>query len=204
MGINSLIATSDGDKVANPKMFKAKYRKLRKAQKALSRKQKGSRNREKARVKVARVHQEITDTRLDFLHKLTTQLIRDNQVIAVEDLSVKNMVKNHKLAQAISDASWSELIRQLEYKALWHGRDLVKIDKWFPSSKRCANCGQVVDKLPLSIRSWDCPNCGVSHDRDINASVNIKAAGLAVLVCGVTVRPEESKSRKASARKQKP
>jgi len=203
VGINSLIATSDGNKVVNPKTFKAKYRKLRKVQKALSRKQKGSKNREKARVKVARIHQEISDTRLDFLHKLTTQLIRDNQVIAVEDLSVKNMIKNHSLAQAISDASWGELMRQLEYKALWYGRNLVKIDKWFPSSKRCSNCGHVVDTLPLSIRSWDCPKCGANHDRDVNASVNIKAAGLAVLVCGATVRPEESKSRKAGAMKQK-
>ncbi len=113
------------------------------------------------------------------------------------------MVKNHKLARAISDANWSELVRQLEYKADWYGRELIKIDRYFPSSKRCSNCGHIVEKLPLNIREWDCPECAAHHDRDINASVNILAAGLAVSVCGATVRPEESKSRKAGALKQK-
>ena len=203
LGITSLIALSNGEKVANPKTFKAKRRKLRKVQKALNRKQKGSNNRHKARLKVAKVHAEISDARHDFLHKLTTRLVRENQVIAVEDLSVKNMVKNHKLALAISDASWSELVRQLEYKCNWYGRTFVKIDRWFPSSKRCGHCGHVVDKLPLNIREWDCPKCNTHHDRDLNAAKNILAAGLAVNVCGATVRPEESKSRKASAKKQK-
>ncbi|NET59383.1 MAG: IS200/IS605 family element transposase accessory protein TnpB [Symploca sp. SIO2E6] len=204
LGITNLITTSDGDKTANPKPLKAKYRKLRKVQKALSRKQKGSRNREKARLNVARIHAQIVDSRTDFIHKLTTQLIRDNQVIVVEDLAVKNMIKNHKLAGSISDASWLELVRQLEYKSEWYGRELVKIDRWFPSSKRCSNCGHIVEKMPLNIRQWECPECGAEHDRDINASVNILAAGLAVSVCGATVRPEESKSRKAGAMKQKP
>ncbi len=204
LGITSLIATSDGDKVANPKTFQAKYRKLRRAQKALSCKQKGSRNREKARLKVARIHAQIVDARTDFLHKLTTQLIRDNQVIAVEDLAVKNMVKNHKLANSITDASWSELVRQLEYKSEWYGRELVKIDRWFPSSKRCSNCGHIVEKMPLDIRQWECRECGTNHDRDVNASLNILAAGLAVSVCGATIRPEQSKSVKAGAKKQKP
>jgi len=203
LGITSLIALSNGEKVANPKAFKAKRRKLRKAQKALSRKKKGSNNRHKARLKVAKVHAEISDARNDFLHKLTTRLVRENQMIAVEDLSVKNMVKNHKLALAISDASWSELVRQLEYKCDWYGRTFVKIDRWFPSSKRCGHCGHIVDKLPLNIREWDCPKCNTHHDRDINAAKNILAAGLAVNVCGATVRPEESKSRKAGAKKQK-
>ncbi|MCY7332254.1 MAG: transposase [Pseudanabaena sp. CAN_BIN31] len=203
LGITSLIALSNGEKVANPKAFKAKRRKLRKVQKALSRKKKGSNNRHKARLKVAKVHAEISDARHDFLHKLTTRLVRENQVIAVEDLSVKNMVKNHKLALAISDASWSELVRQLEYKCDWYGRTCIKIDRWFPSSKRCSHCGHVVDKLPLNIREWDCPKCNTHHDRDLNAAKNILAAGLAVNVCGATVRPEESKSRKASAKKQK-
>jgi len=203
LGITSLIGLSNGEKVANPKVFKAKRRKLRKVQKSLSRKKKGSNNRHKARLKVAKVHAEISDARNDFLHKLTTRLVRENQVIAVEDLSVKNMVKNHKLALAISDASWSELVRQLEYKCNWYGRTFVKIDRWFPSSKRCGHCGHVVDKLPLNIREWDCPKCDTHHDRDINAAKNILAAGLAVNVCGATVRPEESKSRKADARKQK-
>jgi putative transposase len=203
LGITSLIALSNGEKVANPKAFKAKRRKLRKAQKVLSRKKKGSNNRHKARLKVAKVHAEISDARNDFIHKLTTRLVRENQMIAVEDLSVKNMVKNHKLALAISDASWGELVRQLEYKCDWYGRTFVKIDRWFPSSKRCGHCGHIVDKLPLNIREWDCPNCSTHHDRDINAAKNILAAGLAVNVCGATVRPQESKSRKAGAKKQK-
>jgi putative transposase len=204
LGITSLIATSNGDKIANPKSFKAKRHKLRKAQKALSRKQKGSKNRAKARLKVAKVHAQISDARKDFLHKLTTQLVRENQVIAVEDLAVKNMVKNHKLALAICDASWGELVRQLEYKCDWYGRQFVKIDRWFPSSKRCGNCGLIVDKLPLQVREWDCPSCDAHHDRDVNAAKNILAAGLAVSVCGATVRPEQSKSVKAGATKQKP
>ncbi len=204
LGITSLITLSNGEKVANPKTFKAKRRKLRKVQKALSRKQKGSNNRHKARLKVAKVHAEISDVRNDFLHKLTTRLVRENQTIAAEDLAVKNMIKNRKLSLAISDASWGELIRQLEYKCGWYGRNFVKIERWFPSSKRCGNCGHIVDKLPLNIREWDCPKCDTHHDRDINASKNILAAGLAVNVCGATIRPEQSKSVKASAMKQKP
>lgn len=209
LGITSLLALSTGEKIANPKGFKAKYRKLKRAQKALSRKQKGSNNRHKAILKVARVHQSIADARIDNLHKLTTRLVRENQTIAVEDLAVKNLVKNRKLALAISDASWGELVRQLEYKCDWYGRTLIKIDRWFPSSKRCFECGHIVEKLPLNIREWDCPKCGTHHDRDINAAKNILAAGLAVSVCGATVRPEQSKSVRAGAKtlkgkKQKP
>jgi putative transposase len=204
LGVTSLIATSNGDKIANPKHFKRLRKKLKRVQKTLSRKQKGSNNQYKARLQVARVHAQITDARTDFLHKLTTQLVRENQTIVVEDLAIKNLLKNHKLALAISDASWGELIRQLAYKCQWYGRELIKIDRWFPSSKRCGNCGHIVDKLPLNIREWECPKCGVNHDRDINASKNILAAGLAVKVCGATVRPEESKSRRAGAMKQKP
>jgi putative transposase len=203
LGVTSLIATSNGDKVANPKQFRNHHIRLRLAQKRLTRKQKGSKNREKARVKVAQIHLEISDSRKDFLHKLTTQLVRENQTIAVETLSVKNMVKNHKLALSISDSGWGEFVRQLDYKCRWYGRVLVKIDRWFPSSKRCSHCGHIVDKMPLNIRSWICPQCGTDHDRDINASKNILAAGLAVSVCGATVRPDESKSRKAGAMKQK-
>ena len=194
LGITSLVALSDGEKIVNPKGFNAKRRKLKKAQKALSRKQKGSNNRYKARLKVAKVHQEISDARQDFLHKLTTRLVRENQTIAVEDLAVKNMIKNRKLALSISDASWGKLVRQLEYKCDWYGRTLVKIDRWFPSSKRCAECGHIVEKLPLDVRQWDCPKCETHHDRDVNAAKNILAAGLAVKVCGASVRPERRKS----------
>ncbi|NEO37242.1 MAG: IS200/IS605 family element transposase accessory protein TnpB [Moorea sp. SIOASIH] len=211
LGISSLITTSDGDKITNPKHFKRLKKRLAKYQKALSRKQKGSNNRDKARLKVARVHAQIKDARRDFTHKLTTQLVRENQLIAFEDLAVKNMVKNHKLAQVISDANWAEIIRQIKYKSQWYNREAISIDKWFPSSKLCSVCLNRVDSLPLNIRQWDCPSCNTHHDRDINASINILAAGLAVSVCGATVRPEESKSRKAGAknspkgrRKQKP
>ncbi len=190
LGITSLITLSDGSKVSNPKTFNAKYKKLRKAQKALSRKVKGSSNRQKARLQVAKVHAQISDARKDFLHKVTTQLIRDNQTIVIEDLAVKNMVKNHKLARAISDASWGELVRQLTYKAEWYGRTLIKIDRWFPSSKRCNSCGYVVDKLPLNIREWTCSKCSAVHDRDINAAINVLAAGLAVSASGASVRPK--------------
>ncbi|HAA32429.1 MAG TPA: transposase [Cyanobacteria bacterium UBA8553] len=144
---------------------------------------------------------------------MTTRLVRENQTIAVEDLAVKNLMKNHKLAGAIADASWSQLVRQLEYKCLWAGRTLVKIDRWFPSSKRCGYCGHIVDKLPLDVREWDCPECGTHHDRDINAAQNILAAGLAVIVCGANVRPDRhepegqlrnSPERSRRGKKQKP
>jgi len=195
-GITSLVTTSDGEKVANPKHFERLRRKLRRVQKALSRRQKGSNNREKARREVAKVQARIADARKDFLHQLTTRLVRENQTIAVEDLAVANMVKNHKLARAISDAGWGELVRFLEYKCQWYGRTLVKVDRWFPSSKRCGNCGYTLNQLPLSIREWDCPSCNTTHCRDTNAAQNILAAGLAVIsgntdeVCGARVRPD--------------
>jgi putative transposase len=204
LGITSLFTTSDGVKVSNPKHFNKLHKKLRLAQKSLSRKNKGSKNREKARVKVAKIQAKIADCRRDHTHKLTTQLIRENQTIVVEDLAVKNMVKNHKLARVISDANWGELVRQLDYKASWYGRGLIKIDRWFPSSKRCSNCGYIAERMPLNIREWDCPKCNSHHDRDINASINILAAGLAVSICGATIRAEQSKSVKPGAKKQKP
>jgi putative transposase len=209
-GVSSLISTSDGDKIANPKHFNRLYQKLSVAQKELSRKTKGSNNRHKARLEVARIHAKIKDARTDFLHKLTTDLVRNNSLIAIEDLAVRNMVRNHKLARSISDAAWGEMFRQLEYKCEWYGRKLVKIDRFFPSSKRCNHCGFVMDKLPLDIRSWDCPSCKTTGiDRDINAGKNILAAGQAVIVCGADVRPDnhsvKGQLRKTSrGRKQKP
>ncbi|PSF32950.1 transposase [Aphanothece hegewaldii CCALA 016] len=186
LGIREMLVTSDGKKISNPKHLKQHYRRLRSAQKSLLRKQKGSKNRDKARIKVALIHAQISDTRKDHLHKLTTQLVRENQTIVVENLAVKNMVKNHKLAQSISDASWGEITRQISYKCRWYGRNYIEIDRWFPSSKRCSDCGYVVEKMPLSVREWDCPNCGTSHDRDINASKNI----LAAFSCGVSLWSE--------------
>ena len=210
VGVSSLISTSDGEKIANPKHFNKLYQKLKVAQKELSRKTKGSSNRHKARLKVAKIHAKIKDARTDFLHKLTTDLVKNNSLIAIEDLAVRNMVKNHKLARSISDAAWGEMFRQLEYKCEWYGRKLVKIDRFFPSSKRCNHCGYVVEKLPLDIRSWDCPSCGtIGIDRDVNAGKNILAAGLAVTVCGADIRPDnhrvKGQLRKTSnGKKQKP
>ena len=201
VGVTSLITTSDGEKISNPKHFNRLYQKLKAAQKELSRKTKDSNNRDKARLKVAKIHAKIKDARTDFLHKLTTNLVRENSVIAIEDLAVRNMVKNHKLARSISDASWGEFFRQLEYKSQWYERKLVKIDRFFPSSKRCHHCGFVMDKLPLDVRSWDCPSCETKGvDRDINAGKNILAAGLAVIVCGADIRPD-SHSVKGRLRK---
>jgi putative transposase len=204
VGMTSWIATSNGEKIASPKHVKRLRRKLKRVQKALSRKQKGSNNRHKAQRQVAKVHAQITDARKDFLQKLTTQLVRENQTIVVEDLPIKNRVLNPKLALSMSDASWGELIRQLAYKCQWYGRELIKIERRFPSAKRCGNCGHIFNKMSLNISEWECPQCRVNHDRDINASKNILAAGLAVSVCGATVRAEESKSRKPGAMKQKP
>ncbi|AFZ34199.1 transposase, IS605 OrfB family [Stanieria cyanosphaera PCC 7437] len=199
-GLTSLLSTSDGEKITNPKHFNRLYRKLSVAQKKLSRKTKGSSNRERARLKVARIHAKIKDARTDFLHKLTTRLVRLYSLIAIEDLAVRNIVKNHKLARSISDAAWGEMRAQLEYKCEWYGRKLVKIDRFFPSSKRCHHCGFVMDKLPLNIRSWDCPSCKTTDiDRDINAGKNILAAGLAVIVCGADIRPDNHKVKGASA-----
>ena len=183
VGIKHLLVTSDGEKIDNPKYFAKYEKKLAKAQKALSRKQKGSNNRTKARLKVARIHAKIKDCRLDNLHKLSRRIINENQVICVEKLRIKNLVKNPKLAKHISDCSWGAFVRQLEYKADWGGRTLVKIDQFYPSSKRCSNCGYTLGFLKLDTREWVCPECGVTHDRDINASINIRTAGLVGIAC---------------------
>lgn len=187
-GITSLLALSTGEKIVNPKHEKRDRARLRRAQQALDRRVKGSANREKARRRVAKIYGRIADRRRDFLHKLSTRLINENQVICIEDLSVRTMVRNHSLARAIADASWYELRRQLEYKADWYGRTVVAIDQWYPSSKTCSACGVIVEKLSLNMRIWTC-RCGATHDRDVNAAKNILAAGLAVAACGDGVRP---------------
>jgi putative transposase len=180
-GLDHLLTLSTGEKVANPRHARRDRKKLAKAQRELSRKAKGSNNRAKARMKVARVHARIADRRRDHLHKLSTRLIRENQALAIEDLTVRTMVTNHSLARAISDAAWTELRTMLEYKAQWYERDLLLVDRWFPSSKLCSTpgCAHMNDKMPLNVRSWTCPQCGIAHDRDVNAAKNILAAGRA-------------------------
>ena len=187
VGIKDLFVTSAGFKSGNPR-HTAKYAaKLAKYQRRLAKKKLGSKNRLKAKVKVARIHAKIADGRLDNLHQLSHRLVNENQVICAENLAVKNMIKNPKLAKHIADASWGEFTRQLAYKANWAGRTYVEIDRFFPSSKRCSCCGFVKDKLLLDVRSWECPECGTTHDRDLNAAQNILAAGLAVLAFGENV-----------------
>ncbi|MFG2582679.1 RNA-guided endonuclease InsQ/TnpB family protein [Streptomyces malaysiensis] len=193
-GITSLVTLSTGEKVTNPKHERRDRARLAKAQRELSRKARGSANREKARRRVAKVHARIADRRRDFLHKLSTRLVRENQTVVIEDLTVRNLLKNGKLARAISDASWTELRSMLEYKCAWHRRELVTVDRWFPSSKLCGACGTVREKLPLNVREWTC-DCGAVHDRDVNAARNILAAGLAASACGDGVRPQRESSR---------
>ena len=205
LGLKSMLITSDGHTYGNPKFFAKDEKKLAKAQRRHAKKKKGGKNRRKAQQKVARIHARIADRRKDYQHKLSTQIIRENQVVCVESLSVKNMVQNHSLAKAISDVGWSEFIRQLEYKAEWYGRTPVRIDKWYPSSKRCFDCGHILDSLTLDVRHWICPECGVSHDRDINAARNILAVGLTASACGEMIRPGAAKAnRGASPRSRKP
>jgi putative transposase len=197
LGLKSFLITSDGEIIANPKYYARDEKKLAKAQRKHARKKKGSKNREKARKKVAKLHARIADTRRDFQHQVSTKLIRENQVICLETLNVKGMLQNHCLAKAISDVGWGGFVRQLEYKAKWYGRTLIKIDRWYPSSKACSDCGHILDSLTLDVREWVCPECSVCHDRDINAACNILAAGRAALACGGTVRRDEVRASHA-------
>lgn len=192
LGLKDVVATSDGWKSGNPKHLGKSLRRLKLEQRRLSRKEKGSANWHKQRRRVARVQSRVRDQRHDFLHQLTTRLVRRYDTICCESLATKNMVRNHKLAQAISDVGWGKLVGMLRYKCEWYSKTLIEVDRWLPSTKTCSerSCGHVVESLGLSVRRWSCPACGADHDRDTNASVNILAIGTMVAARGEGVRPE--------------
>jgi putative transposase len=174
LGLKTFAVLSDGTKIKSPRPLKGALTRLKRAQQSHSRKQKGSCNRRKASLRVTKIHARVVNVRKDFLHKITTKLAKTKSTIVIEDLNVRGMVRNHLLARNISDSGWGEFRRQLEYKTVWYGSKLVVADRWFPSSKLCSDCGYKLEKLPLSIREWGCPSCGVVHDRDTNAAINLE------------------------------
>jgi putative transposase len=180
-GIKDLAILSDGKTYENIKVLKYKLKKLKYEQRQLSKKQKGSNSRQKQKIKLSLVHEKITNVRKDYLHKVSTEIVKNHDIISVEDLAVKNMMKNHKLAQSLSDVSLGMFYTMLEYKSKWNDKSFVKIDRFFPSSKTCSNCGWINQDLNLSIREWTCPSCNEHHDRDLNASKNILKQGINIL-----------------------
>jgi len=203
LGVKDFAVTSDGERITNPRHMERKARNLARYQRRMARCRRGSANRGKAKAKAARAHRKVRNARRDFLHRASTRLVRSADMIVIEDLAVKNMVRNRHLARVIADCGWGEFRRQLEYKCERAGRELIVVDRWYPSSKTCSACGHLLAELSLSNRHWTCPSCGSRHDRDINAAKNILAAGLAASACGADVRHSGS-SRVRSAVKQEP
>jgi putative transposase len=192
LGLTNYVMDDRGNRVDAPRALRKSLDRLARGQRDHARKAKGGKNREKSRKKVARIHAHVRRSRLDFLHKLSSVLIAENQVICIETLRASAMVRNRKLSLSISDASWGEFVRQLEYKAAWYGREVVRISQWEPSSKKCSRCGHCMAEMSLKVRAWTCQSCGEVHDRDVNAAVNIRVAGLAILAerlnaCGADV-----------------
>lgn len=180
LGIKDLIVTSDSETFENKRfLINCKFR-LRRLQRKFAKTTKGSKNREKLRIKIAKINRRLTNQKEHYYHQITNKLIRENQTIVVEDLNITGMLKNHKLARSISDSSWGILLRQLDYKANWNGNTIIKISRWFPSSKKCSGCGNVKENLSLKERTYDCECCGLTIDRDLNAAINIRNAGLKI------------------------
>lgn len=204
VGLTHLAITSDGSKFDNPRHLRKAERNMKRKQQSLSRKMKGSKSRDKARKLVARVHERIACARKDYLHKLSRRIINENQVICVETLNVKGMMKNHKLARSVLDVGFGMLVNFLEYKAERAGKAFVKVDRWFPSSKTCSCCGTVASEILLSVRSWRCEGCGTTHDRDVNAAKNIRDEGLRMLAVGYTVTASGGDVRPKFRRNPKP
>jgi putative transposase len=197
LGIKSLLIDSNGKEIENGRFLQKHLKKLKYLQRQLSKKKKESKTRSKVRIRLAIQHEKVVNQRNNYLHQVSSRLINENQVIVLEDLVVKNMIKNRRLAQAISDVSWGSLVSMLKYKAAWHNRQIILIDRWYPSSKTCSCCGHVLEELNLDVRKWTCPSCGIDHDRDINAAKNILQQGLKVLSglgakSDVKQKPEEA------------
>jgi putative transposase len=204
LGIKDFAVTSGGEKIPNPRKLAQRERNLARYQRRMARCQRGSANRAKAKAKVARAHRKVRASRADFLHRTSTALVREHDVIVIEDLAVQNMVRNRSLAKAISDCGWGTFRQMLEYKAARYGRHLIVIDRWCPSSKTCSACRHLLAELSLNTRHWTCPSCGTRHDRDINAAKNIRAAGLAVSACGADVRPQGTPLRQSAVKQEPP
>lgn len=192
LGLKNFVITSENKEYKNNRYTKKYARELKKAQQHLSRKTKDSNGFEKQKLKVAKIHEKIANSRLDTLHKVSYELIKDSQVIAIEDLNIKDMIKNKKLSKHIADASWGNFVNLLQYKADWYGREVIKINRWYPSSKTCNECGWINQDLNLSVREWTCKSCGVIHDRDINASINILKEGLKIYGQGLSITKVEN------------
>ena len=202
LGIKSLLIDSNGTEIKNERFLKKHLKNLKYLQRQHGKKKKGSKSREKSRIELAKEYQKVTNQRNNYLHQVSSKLINDNQVIVLEDLAVKNMVKNHKLAQAISDVSWGSLVSMLKYKATWHNRQVIQIDRFYPSSKTCSHCHYLMPSMDLSIREWDCPSCGIHHDRDVNAAKNILHQGLNIMSGLGTKSDSKQKRMEASGSKQ--
>ena len=197
LGIKDLAVCSDGERIANPRFLERSEKHLNYLQRQVSRKTKGSNNRRRARLKLSRFHERVANRRKDYIHKFTTRIVRENQTVCVEDLNAKGMESNHHLAKRVVSASFGEIVRQLEYKCKWHGREFVKVGRWFPSSKTCNRCGHKYSELTLKDREWTCPNCGAVIDRDYNAALNIRDEGMRILSGGGS--PSDVKQKRAEA-----